>query len=98
MGMEYINGLMEVYTKVIGIKTKFLSMENIIEMMVELIKDTGLITICMDKVYTSGQMEESTKVAISTTKKKALVFTPIQTVDATEAIGKMVSNTAKEYS
>lgn len=41
MDMEYTNGQMEVYTKVIGIKIRSQIMENIIGMMEELIKDTG---------------------------------------------------------
>ena len=98
MGMVFTTGLMEVNSKEIGRKTKSLEWVFISGKMEEFMKATGSKIICMDKVYTSGQMEENTKVAISTTKKKALVFTPIQTVDATEAIGKMVSNTAKEYS
>jgi hypothetical protein len=41
MDMEFINGLTEVFIKEIGIKIKYLDMENTNGMMVELIKDTG---------------------------------------------------------
>jgi hypothetical protein len=41
MDMEYINGQMEVFTKEIGIKIKFLAMVNTNGMMAEHIKDIG---------------------------------------------------------
>ena len=62
MGMEFTNGPMDVYIKEIGIKIRFPVMENIIGMMEEHIKDIGLITTCMEKVCTCGQMVESMKV------------------------------------
>ena len=64
MVMESTNGRMEAFTKVIGLKTKFLVMENIFGMIKEHIKDIGKIIICMVKVFINGLTEENTKVII----------------------------------
>jgi len=64
MVMESINGQTEAFTKVIGLKTRYLAMENTFGMIKELIKDIGKIIICMDKEFTNGLMEESMKVII----------------------------------
>jgi len=52
----------------------------------------------MDKDFTSGQMVESMKVAISMTKKKASESILTQMDDVIEETGKMVNSMAKEYS
>ena len=64
MVMESTNGRTEAFTKVIGLKTKSLVMENIFGMIKERIKDIGKIIICMVKVYINGLTEENTKVII----------------------------------
>ena len=60
--MEYTSGPTVVFIKEIGMKIKYQVTENIIGMMAELIKGIGLITICMDKEFTNGQMVENMKV------------------------------------
>jgi hypothetical protein len=64
MVTEYINGLMGVFTKVIGYKIKYLVMENILGMIKEHIKDTGWIIICTDKEFINGRMVENMRVII----------------------------------
>ena len=61
MDMEFINGLTEVSIKVIGTKTKFQDMENIIGTMAEHIRGTGSTIICTDKESTSGLTVVNTK-------------------------------------
>jgi len=61
-------------------------------------KAIGSKIICMDKDFTSGQMVESMKVAISMTKKKASESILTQMDDVIEETGKMVNSMAKEYS
>ena len=59
--MVSTNGQMEVYIKEPGIKIKFQNTENILGMTEGHTRDTGLITICTDKVYTDGPTVENTK-------------------------------------
>lgn len=61
MDMAYTNGQTEVYIKEIGIKTKYLSMENITGTMAEPTKAIGLTIICMAKVSINGLMVENTR-------------------------------------
>jgi hypothetical protein len=56
MGTVYTNGQIPVCIKEIGSKIKFQVTENTLGMMAEHIMDTGLIIICMDKVYIRGLM------------------------------------------
>ena len=60
--MEFTNGQTEVCIKEIGTKTRFQNMANTTGTMGEHIKGTGLIIICMDKVFTNGLTVENTKV------------------------------------
>ena len=64
MDMEFTNGQMEVFTKETGTKTRFQNMESITGTMEELIKDTGLIIICMVMEFTNGLTEGNMKVNI----------------------------------
>lgn len=59
--MEFINGPTEVVIKVIGTKIKFQNMESTFGMTGELIKDIGLIIICMVTEFINGQMVENMK-------------------------------------
>lgn len=98
MDMVSTTGPTEVSSKAIGKKTKSLEWVFIFGKMEEFMKAIGNKIICMDKVCINGQMDGSMKVATSTTRKKVMESIRIQTADATKAIGKMVNNTAKEFS
>ena len=62
MDMVYTNGQMGVCTKEPGIKIKSQNTESILGMMEGRIRDTGLTTICMVKVFIGGPTEENMKV------------------------------------
>jgi len=87
MGMVYINGQMVVCIKEIGIKIKFQNMANIIGMMEELIKDIGLIIICMDKVSTNGLTVENMRVNTSMIKNMVMEFIHILMAVRTKETG-----------
>ena len=56
MGMEYINGPMEVAIKVIGTQIRFQNMVSTFGMKEELTKAIGSIIICMVTEFINGQM------------------------------------------
>ena len=97
MDMVSTNGQMEVCIKEPGIKIKFLSTVNILGMTAGHTRDTGLTTICTGKVFIDGLTEESMKAITSTTKKKAMEFTPTLMAGLTKETGRTESNMVREY-
>lgn len=61
MGKENISMQMAQYMKAIGVIIKYPGKELIIGPMEKILKDNGLIIICMDTVLSPGQMEDDIK-------------------------------------
>ena len=58
---------------------------------------SGRTITCLDKEFLCGLMAGGTKVNMYLTKRKVSEFTHGRTTDNTQASGKTVSNTDKEY-
>ena len=87
-----ITGTMEPCITVNGLRIKWRGMGNINGQMIEHMKEGGMTTICMDRVYTHGKTVDDTKDNMKWTKNMATASTLGLMDVSTRATGTMVSN------
>ena len=97
MGTESTLGRTKVYSTAIGETTKSPALVFTNGTMAESMKDIGSKMICMEKVCTSGPMEDLTRAVSKMTRKTDMEFTRTQMAAATKVCGSMDSSTVMAY-
>ena len=98
MELVLLPGLMDLNTSVNLLTITSMAEGSIIGLIIDDMKVNGRTTRCMGKEHSLGLMVENTLENIVKTRKKVMVSSSGQTVDATEASGLMENNKVKDLS